>query len=313
MPLLLLSPAFDIVTLLAFDFLMLPALFAVCALGGVFFLSRLVANARVAAAAALCVALYPVFVAEAAAVLPVASVTALTNWGLFFYFKSVYAERFARAVAMRGLALTLFAAACVVSQTAVIVPAILCVWELLGRATRGARAGTGHSVAFPVFGRGREAALALALLLAPALLVALRLFGIERAGSISDDVGGARAWDASGAVSYLAAVLGHLKHFTIHEGLWALTLSGAAAMFLRPRHDGGTERPRIAVPVQLTFAALVLAHVLFLPLLGASGAWAALPVLPPVILIWVSTLWRRVPLWALIVALVCALFLLYIG
>jgi hypothetical protein len=61
--------------------------------------------------------------------------------------------------------------------------------------------------------------------------------------------------------------------------------------------------------VQLLFAALILAHVAALSVVGGAVlARYMLPVLPLVILIWVSTLWRRVPAWPLAVALVCAAF-----
>jgi hypothetical protein len=116
-----------------------------------------------------------------------------------------------------------------------------------------------------------------------------------------------------------------LGHVTAHMNLWALTLAGLAAMLLKPRRDdaerphdggvehgrdGGAERPRISVPVQLLFAALVLAHVCALSLVGGAVlARYMLPVLPLVVLVWVSTLWRRVPAWPLAVALVCAAFL----
>jgi hypothetical protein len=100
-----------------------------------------------------------------------------------------------------------------------------------------------------------------------------------------------------------------LGHVTFHMNLWALTLAGLAAMFLRPRRDGGAERPRIGVPVQLLFLALVLAHVVALSVVGGAVlARYMLPVLPLVVLVWVSTLWRRVPAWPLAVALVCAAF-----
>ncbi len=98
-------------------------------------------------------------------------------------------------------------------------------------------------------------------------------------------------------------------HVTAHMNLWALTLAGLAAMFLKPRRDGGVERPRISVPVQLLFAALVLAHVTALSLVGGAVlARYMLPVLPLVVLVWVSTLWRRVPAWPLAVAVVCGAF-----
>jgi len=99
-------------------------------------------------------------------------------------------------------------------------------------------------------------------------------------------------------------------HVTTYMSLWDLTLAGLVAMLLRPRRDGGVERPRIAVPVQLLFAVLVIAHVVALSFVGGAVlARYLLPVLPLVVLVWVSTLWRRVPVWPLAVALVCAAFI----
>jgi hypothetical protein len=107
----------------------------------------------------------------------------------------------------------------------------------------------------------------------------------------------------------LDTVWRRLGHVTVHMNLWALTLAGLAAMSLKPRRDGRTQRPRIAVPVQLLFLALVLAHVCALSVVGGAVlARYMLPVLPLVIMVWVSTLWRRVPAWPLAVALVCAAF-----
>src|SRR4029079_5203552 len=100
-----------------------------------------------------------------------------------------------------------------------------------------------------------------------------------------------------------------LWHVTSHMNLWALTLAGLAAMLLKPRRDGGRERERIEAPVQIVFLVLVLAHVFALSIVGGAVlARYMLPVLPLVILIWVSTLWRRVPAWPLAVALICAAF-----
>jgi hypothetical protein len=108
----------------------------------------------------------------------------------------------------------------------------------------------------------------------------------------------------------LDTVLHRLGHVTTHMNLWALTVVGVAAMFLKPRGDGRTTRPRIDVPVQLLFAALILAHVVALSVVGGAVlARYMLPVLPLVILVWVSTLWRRVQGWPLALALVCAAFL----
>jgi hypothetical protein len=107
----------------------------------------------------------------------------------------------------------------------------------------------------------------------------------------------------------LDTVWRRLDHVTFHMNLWALTLAGLAAMFLKPRRDGETERPRISVPVQVLFLVLILAHVFALSVVGGAVlARYMLPVLPLVVLIWVSTLWRRVPAWPLAVVLVCGAF-----
>lgn len=107
----------------------------------------------------------------------------------------------------------------------------------------------------------------------------------------------------------LEALWGRLKHVTFHMNLWVLTLSGLAAMFLKPRRDGEEERDRIRGSVQLVFLVLVVAHVFALSVVGGAVlARYMLPVVPLVILIWVSTLWRRVRAWPLAVALVCGAF-----
>jgi len=107
----------------------------------------------------------------------------------------------------------------------------------------------------------------------------------------------------------LGALWGRLAHVTAHMNLWALTLAGIAAMFLKPRRDGDRARDRIRGSVQLVFLVLTLAHVFALSVVGGAVlARYMLPVVPLVILVWVSTLWRRVPAWPLAVARVCGSF-----
>jgi hypothetical protein len=238
---------------------------------GVYALARRVANACVAAAAILCVALHPAFLSQATEPSPAAAAallpTALAAWGLFFYF-----PRPSGPVEITG-----------------------------GGAERAAAAGS------KVVGHQARVTLSVALLLAALLLPGLRASGVWPPGGAGDEAG------RPAAVNYFAAVWAHLKHFTVTGGLWALTLSGLAAMLLPPRRDAGVERPRIAVPVQLTFAALAAVSAALPPLFGATSVRGLLPALPPVMLVWVSTLWRRVPLWPLVLALVCAVFVFHFG
>ena len=92
--------------------------------------------------------------------------------------------------------------------------------------------------------------------------------------------------------------------------LYVLTLALAVAMSFRPVRDRDGERPRIAVPVQLTFLAIILVFLLALSMIGGAVlARYMLPVTPLVILISVSTLWRRLPAWKAVVAVVALGFI----
>src|SRR5208337_2600939 len=75
------------------------------------------------------------------------------------------------------------------------------------------------------------------------------------------------------------------------------------------RRADGAPRPRIALGVQLVFAAVIMAYVVALS--AAGGAVLArymLPVVPLVILVCVSTLYRRVRRWTWWIAFTCAAF-----
>src|SRR5438105_4095822 len=121
------------------------------ALTGVFRLAERVANARVAAAAVVCTALYPVFFAQSSLAHLDMMVAALTVWGLFLYLprtepgrrgdgetwghEEVDSEAGANVLERRGvrraLCVAVFALAALAKETAVLVPVVLCAWELL--------------------------------------------------------------------------------------------------------------------------------------------------------------------------------------
>ena len=292
------------------------------ALAGVFRLSERVANARVAAATVVCTALYPVFFAQSSLAHLDMAVAALTMWGLVLYLppgvKAGGGEGEAGADSAgagppggrgvrRALCVSVFALAALAKETAVLVPLVLCGWELLCLVARRK-----ERLAALVCIERRPAWSSLALLLACAPLALWFAYHRARTGytlgnpeyfryNVESTLNLARLLDTAWR---------RLGHVTYHMNLWALTLAGLAAMLLRPRPDGrGAGRPRITVPVQLLFGALVLAHVAALSVVGGAVlARYMLPVLPLVVLVWVSTLWRRVPAWPLAVALVCAAF-----
>jgi len=81
------------------------------------------------------------------------------------------------------------------------------------------------------------------------------------------------------------------------------------AMLRPPRRESGVARPRIPFWIQAAFLSVLLAYLGFMSLVGGAVlARYMLPVVPLVILVWVSTLWRRARYWKLIVTAVAIAF-----
>jgi hypothetical protein len=97
----------------------------------------------------------------------------------------------------------------------------------------------------------------------------------------------------------LAAFSHRLLHLTAHMNLFVPVLMAVAAMMLDPRKDErGHERPAISRKTLLRILALLLANaVLFSVLGGALLTRYLLPMYPLVLLVCVSTFYRRVPFW----------------
>jgi hypothetical protein len=92
-------------------------------------------------------------------------------------------------------------------------------------------------------------------------------------------------------------------------GLYLLTLAGLLAMLRPARRDGEITRPRISFWIQAAFLFVLIAYLVFMSSVGGAVlARYLLPVVPLVILTLVSTLWRRVRHWKLIVAAVAIAF-----
>src|ERR1043165_6385408 len=310
------------------------------ALTGLFLLAERVSNARFAAATVITTALYPVFFAQSSLAHLDMTAAALPTWGLFLYLPPpatgrqrdgekgrqvdekkaglgeedagacVYERRgglLERRGVRRAMCVAVFALAGLAKETALLVPFVLFAWELLCLLVRGKE----RLTALVCVGRPRSVVWSAALLLACVPLALWLAYPRARTGYTFGHPEYFRYNVAStlNLERLLYAAWERLKHVTFHMNLWALTLMGLAAMFLKPRRDRGVERARIGVPVQLLFAALILAHAFALSFVGGAVlARYLLPVLPLIILIWVSTIWRRAPVWPLAVALVCAAF-----
>src|SRR3984893_5454455 len=80
-------------------------------------------------------------------------------------------------------------------------------------------------------------------------------------------------------------------------------------MLRPPRREIGVARPRIPFWMQAAFLSVLLAYLGFMSVVGGAVlARYMLPVVPLVILALLSTLWRRVRYWKLIVAAIAIAF-----
>jgi len=299
---------------------------AALALTGLFALARRISNDTVAFATVALTAVYPVFFSQSAMAQLDMAVAALIFWGLDSYFGTV---RFRSAV--------FFSLAVLAKETAIITPLAILLWEAISNrwcptfAPRSSPARSrGNDSPHPDKPSGSPLA-DYAALLFPLLPLALWLLYVRlHTGHLFGDPA-FTSYNLGATLSparFLFALPQRLWHALGHMNLYVLTIATALAMMFPPapsesrqagispfRHPlaeaEDSERPRIAIPTQFAFAAVILAHVVAFSLVGgALLARYMLPVVPLVILICVSTLWRRLPYWPAAIALVAACFVL---
>jgi hypothetical protein len=263
-------------------------LIAALALVGLFFLARTVSNVEVATAAIVCAALYPVFFAQSSLAHVDLAAAAFSFWALAFYFRKKLPA-----------AAVVFALAALAKETAIITPLALVAWELFtGKKWTG-----DEPPAVP--GRGSR----IAWLLLPLLPLALWFaYHYWRTGFVFGNPEFLRynLGETLHPVRVFFALVRRLWQLIGHMNLYVLTLAAALAMRFPAQSDHGRERPRIAITVQFTLAAVMAAHVVFFSLVGGAVlARYMLTALPLVILICVSTIWRRVRGWQFVIGLVC--------
>jgi 4-amino-4-deoxy-L-arabinose transferase-like glycosyltransferase len=291
---------------------------AACTLLGVFCLARRVANREVAVASTLVTALYPVFFAQSSLAHLDMAAAGLTIWGLFFYLPPRSSETDEDSISLTPpplawkrlvISIVLFALAALAKETAILTPLALFGWELLTLCWRGWK----RKPAIDVRGARTNVVKAFSLLL-PLLPLALWLaYHYHRTGYVFGNPEFFRynveATLTPGRIMFAGAE--RLWHVTGHMNLFLLTGAAALLMLRRPLRDAGRERRRIDVQTQLVFAVLVVAHVAALSLIGGAVlARYMLPVTPLLIIICVSTLWRRARNWRTGVAVACAGFVL---
>ena len=109
------------------------------------------------------------------------------------------------------------------------------------------------------------------------------------------------------------AAFGHrVLHLTAHMNLFVPVLMAIAALLLEPRLDAeGHERATISFPVQRRISLLLLANALLFSVLGGALLTRyLLPMYPLVLLVAVSTFYRRVPYWQGLAGFSAAAFVL---
>jgi hypothetical protein len=92
-------------------------------------------------------------------------------------------------------------------------------------------------------------------------------------------------------------------------GIYLLTLGGLLAMRRPALVVNGEAHPRIALWIQGSLLAVLIAYMIFMSVVGgAILARYMLPVVPLVILVMVSTIWRRVRYWRVVLTLIAVAF-----
>jgi hypothetical protein len=290
---------------------------------GVFRLAETVANTKVAIASTLCTAVYPVFFAQSSLAQVDLAAAGFTFWGL-----AAYVEGQAVSIVLW------FSVAALTKETAILAPLALVAWEGIGWIARtgslrelwldGETKPQGLEPASLVESNGATESRALpdpprngqriALLLLPVLPLAV-WYGYHYAhtGYVFGNPEFFRYNVAAtlNPVRFLLAFILRLWQVVGYLHLWVLTLATLLAMWmLPPERDSDCERQRIRIPVQMIFYVVVLAYVVAMALIGGAVlARYMLPAVPLIIIVSVSTLWRRLSYWSVAIAFVVLAFL----
>jgi hypothetical protein len=234
----------------------------------------------------VCTAIYPVFFTQSTLAHLDMLAAALTLWGVAFYIqrKQVWT-------------IILLSLAALAKETAILTPAVLFAWE---------------SVAPRRFWlRERNWRRTFSFLLCGIPLALWFTYHHHRTGFFLGNPEYLQ-YNLGATLTPLRIVLAiglRLWHTLGYMNLFVLTLLTAAAMLEPALVDGGGARRRVALPVQLIFGLLIVAHVLALAVLGGAVlARYLLPVYPLIVLLCVSTLYRRLRWWPAAIGVVIAAF-----
>ena len=269
---------------------------------GVFRLAERVANTKVAIASTLCTALYPVFFAQSSLAQVDLGAAGLTFWALSAYVEGQYA-----ATALW------FTLAALTKETAILAPLALAGWEIIGLLVCKSPLRelwlSGTDLESKTSSMQR-----IASLLIPVLPLSLwYAYHFAHTGYVFGNPEYVR-YNVETTLSFtrfLLALAMRVWQISGYLHLWILTLAMLLAMWtLPPRLDSAGERPRVGIPVQMIFYVVILAYTVAMALIGGAVlARYMLPAVPLVIILSVSTLWRRLRFWRAAVACVALAFI----
>lgn len=270
------------------------AIAAFCLLG-IFRLAERISNTQVALAAILCTALYPVFFVQSSLAHLDMAAAGLTFWGLRSYIEK-----------RRAWAAFWFSLAALAKETAILTPVALFAWEVLCPWLRSK-----YSESLCLYPRRTWSSALLLIPLPP--LTLWYAYHYERTGFVFGNPEFFR-YNVEATLHPLRMLLALLLRFWQAVGylnLYVLTLAGLLALRRPPLRDENGERPKIELNIQFAFLAVILAYVVAMAIIGGAVlARYMLPVVPLVIITWVSTLWRRVRRWRSVVAMVALAFVI---
>jgi len=273
---------------------------------GLFRLSRIAANLSVAWATITLVALYPVFFVQSSMAQVDLPAAGFTFWALGAYIE----DRWPGHVLW-------FSLAALAKETAILAPLVLFCWELGAgfiqhRSIHWRPKDGSEEIRWQEFlpPRGRRTKpWSLVLPLIPLLLWYAYHYG--KTGFLLGNPEFYR-YNVAATLSPLRfpfALGMRLWQLFGYFGLYLLTLGGLLAMLRPARKEGEVTRPRISFWIQVAFLFVLLAYLVFMSSVGGAVlARYMLPVVPLVILALVSTLWRRVRYWKVMVGAVAVAF-----
>ena len=263
-------------------------LLAAFALTNVFLLARQIASLGVAVASTIATAVYPVFFAQSSLTHADLTAAAFTLWGIRLGIEQ-----------RLWLSQLAFSLAVLSKETAVVTPIALAVWELW--------------VANDATQRSQRFKRALVRLFPLLPLAGWLFYHYHVTGRL---FGNAEFYQYNVAnvmvpLRFLLAFGIRVWHLLGFMNMLVLTAAMVAAMWFPAVADAEGERRRIAVPVQLQFALIMLAQVIAFSIVGgALLPRYLLSAYPLVIIIAMSTLRRRITRWEWPAALVVAAFVL---